>query len=133
MLPLSLGGGRITPAPATAMIPLHATAMARLDGFGAATGRATARQGASGSWTISLTVTHLKRFGDSQWYTCWYVSRNGQVTSAGTFQVRDGGTWTFPMTSAADPHDFPMMEITLGPPSKNGGLAGLVILSGQTR
>ena len=80
VLPLSLGGGRITPAQATAVIPLHATTTARLDGYGAATGRATARQDASGSWTISLTVAHLKSFGDSQWYTCWYVSRNGQVT-----------------------------------------------------
>jgi hypothetical protein len=93
---------------------------------------ATARQDTSGSWTISLTVSHLKSFGDSQWYTCWYLSRNGQVTSAGTFLVRDSGSWTFPMTSAADPHDFRTMEITLGPPSKSGELAGPVILSGQT-
>ena len=63
VLPLSVGGGRITPAEATAVIPLHATTAARLHGDGAATGRATARQNASGSWTISLTVTHLKRFG----------------------------------------------------------------------
>jgi hypothetical protein len=132
VLPLSLGGGRITPAQATAVIPLHATTAARLHGYGAATGRATARQDASGSWTISLTVTHLKGFGDSQWYTCWYVSRNGQLASAGTFQVRDSGSWTFPMTSAADPRDFRTMEITLGPPNKNGELAGPVILSGQT-
>ena len=132
VLPLSLGGGRITPAQATAVIPLHVTTAARLDGYGAATGRATAHQDASGSWTISLTVTHLKSFGDSQWYTCWYVSRNGQLASAGTFQVRDGGSWTFPMTSAADPHDFRTMEITLGPPSNNGELSGPVILSGQT-
>ena len=71
-------------------------------------------------------------FGDSQWYTCWYKSRNGQVASADTFQVRDSGSWTFPMTSAADPRDFRTMEITLGPPSKNGERAGPVILSGQT-
>jgi hypothetical protein len=132
VLPLSLGGGRITPAQATAVIPLHATTTARLDGFGAATGRATGRQDASGSWAISLTVAHLKSFGDRKWYTCWYVSRDGQVASAGTFQVPDGGSWTFPMTSAADPRDFRTMEITLGPPSSNGARAGTVILSGQT-
>ena len=103
VLPLSLGGGRITPAQASAVIPLHATTAARLHGYGAATGRAAARQDASGSWTISLTVTHLKSFGYSQWYTCWYVSRNGQVASAGTFQVRDGGSWTFPMTAPPTP------------------------------
>jgi hypothetical protein len=37
------------------------------------------------------------------------------------------------MTSAADPHNFRTMEITLGPPSSNGGLAGPVILSGQAQ
>lgn len=131
VLPLSLGGGQATSA--TAVIPLHATTMARLDGFGAATGRATARQDASGSWTISLTVAHLKSFGDRKWYTCWYVSRDGQVASAGTFQVPDSGSWTFPMTSAADPRDFRTMEITLGAPSSNGARAGPVILSGQTQ
>ena len=35
------------------------------------------------------------------------------------------------MTSAVDPHDFSAMEITVGPPSKDGSLAGTVILSGQ--
>jgi len=131
VLPISLPEGRVTPAQAAVVIPLHATTAARLDGDGAATGRATARQNTSGSWTISLTVSHLKSFGDSQWYTCWYLSRNGQVTSAGTFLVRDSRSWTFPMTSAADPHDFRTMEITLGPPGNNGELAGPVILSGQ--
>jgi anti-sigma-K factor RskA len=126
-IPLSLLGS----GPAT-VIPLYATTAAKVSGFGAATGRATARQDASGSWNISLTVQHLKSFGDSQWYTCWYVNRNGQVTSAGTFQVKDSGSWTFPMTSAADPHDFSKMEITLGPPSKTGALAAPVILSGRT-
>jgi anti-sigma-K factor RskA len=132
VLPLSLGGGRINPAQATVVILLHATPAARLDGFGAATGRATGRQDASGSWAISLTVAHLKSFGDRKWYTCWYVSRDGQVASAGTFQVPDSGSWTFPMTSAADPRDFRTMEITLGAPSSNGARAGPVILIGQT-
>ena len=55
VLPLSLGGGLITPAQATVVIPLHATAAAKVIGAGAATGRATARQDASGSWDITLT------------------------------------------------------------------------------
>lgn len=132
VLPLSLGGGPIAPAQARAVIALHATLAGKLHGYGAATGRATARQDASGSWTISLTVAHLKRSGDSQLYECWYVRRNGQVESAGTFQVRDDGSWTFPMTSAADPHDFRTMEVTIAPASKTGALAGLVVLSGQS-
>ena len=117
----------------TVAIPLHATAAAKASGFGAATGQATARQDASGSWDITLTVQHLKNFGDAQWYECWYVSRRrGQVASAGTFLVPDSGSGTFSMTSAVDPHDFSTMEITLEPPSKDGALAGTVILSGQT-
>ncbi len=112
-------------------IPLHATVAGKASGYGAATGQATARQDSSGSWKISLTVAHLKSFADAQWYQCWYVSAGGQVASAGTFQVPNGGTWTFPMTSAVDPHDFRTMEITLGPPTKTGAFAGPVILSGQ--
>ena len=132
VIPLSVGGGRITPAQATVVIPLHATAAAKVSGYGAATGRATAHQDASGSWDITLTVHGLKNFGDSRWYECWYVSpQHRQVATAGTFLVPDSGSGTFSMTSAVDPHDFPTMEITIGPPSKDGSLAGTVILSGQ--
>lgn len=129
VVPLTLGRG---PAGVTVAIPLHATAAAKSSGYGAASGRAMARQDASGSWDITLTVDHLKSFGDSQWYQCWYVSRNRrQVASAGTFQVPDSGSGTFSMTSAVDPRDFPTMEITIGPPSKTGALTGSVVLSGQ--
>jgi Anti-sigma-K factor rskA, C-terminal len=132
VIPLSLGGGRITPAQATVVIPLHATAAAKVSGYGSATGRATAHQDASGSWDITLTVHGLKNFGDSQWYECWYISpQHRQVATAGTFLVPDSGSGTFSMTSAVDPRDFPTMEITIAPPSDNGALAGTVILSGQ--
>ena len=120
------------PSPATAVIPLHATTAAKLIGDGAATGRATARKDASGSWDITLTVQHLRSFGDEQWYECWYVSQKlGQVAPAGSFQVPASGNRTFQMTSAVDPKDFPLMEITLGPPSSNGAKPSKVILSGQ--
>jgi hypothetical protein len=133
VVPLSLGGGQITPAQATVVIPLHATTAAKESGYGAVTGRATARQDASGSWDITLTVQHLKSFGDKQWYECWYVSQKlGQVAPAGSFQVPASGNRTFHMTSAVDPRDFPLMEITLGPPSSNGAKPSTVVLSGQT-
>jgi hypothetical protein len=104
-----------------------------VSGFGAATGQATARQDASGSWNITLTVHHLKNFGDAKWYQCWYVSgQHRQVASAGTFLVPDSGSGTFSMTSAVDPHDFSTMEITIGPPNNTGALSGTVILSGRT-
>jgi hypothetical protein len=133
VVPLSLGGGRITPAQATVVIPLHAAAAPKVKGYGSATGRAMARQDASGSWDITLTVQHLKHFDPEPWYGCWYVSRDGRkVASAGTFLVPPSGSGTFSMTSAADPHDFSRMEITIQAPSKNGALAGTVILSGRT-
>jgi hypothetical protein len=114
------------------VIPLHATAAAKASGYGAATGRATANQDASGSWHITLTVQHLKHFDPQPWYGCWYKSPDGrQVTSAGTFLVPPSGSGTFSMTSAVDPHDFPTMEITIQPPSNNGALAGTVILIGH--
>ena len=132
VVPLSLGAGRTTPAQATVVIPLHAVAAAKVSGYGAATGRATAHQDASGSWDITLTVSGLKNFGDSRWYECWYVSaQHRQAGSAGTFLVPDSGSGTFTMTSAVDPRDFPTMEITIGPPTRNGALAGTVILTGQ--
>ena len=77
-IPLSLGGAG-TRAQATVVIPLHATAAAKVSGYGAATGQATARQDASGSWNITLTVRHLKNFGD----------RSG--TNAGTSAAASAG------------------------------------------
>jgi Anti-sigma-K factor rskA, C-terminal len=128
-IPLSLLGS----GAATVAIPLAATTAAKVSGFGAATGQATARQDASGSWNITLTVHHLKNFGDAKWYQCWYVStQHRQVASAGTFLVPDSGSGTFSMTSAVDPHDFSTMEITIGSPDNTGALSGTVILSGQT-
>ena len=128
-IPLSLLGS----GAATVAIPLAATTAAKVSGFGAATGQATARQDASGSWNITLTVHHLKNFGDAKWYQCWYVStQHRQVASAGTFLVPDSGSGTFSMTSAVDPHDFSTMEITIGPPDNTGALSGTVILSGRT-
>jgi Anti-sigma-K factor rskA, C-terminal len=132
VIPLSLTGGRTTPAQATVVIPLHVTAAGTASGYGAATGQATARQDASGSWDVTLTVHHLKHFDPEPWYGCWYVSRDGQVAPAGTFLVPDSGSRTFSMTSAADPRDFSTMEITIQSPNKNGARAGTVILSGRT-
>jgi hypothetical protein len=130
-IPLSLLGS----GPAT-VIPLYATTAAKVSGFGAATGQATARQDASGSWNISLTVQHLKNFGDAKWYECWYIgSKSGQrqVAPVGSFLVSDRTSQTFTMTSAVDPHEFKTMVITLQQPSADGAFQqSNVILSGQT-
>jgi anti-sigma-K factor RskA len=109
--------------------------LASLPGSGqTASGTAVARRDASGSWDITLTVHHLKNFGDAKWYQCWYVSRDGRVASAGTFLVPDRGGGTFSMTSAVDPHDFRRMEIRLQPPNNNGAFQkGTVVLSGTVK
>ena len=124
---------RGSPAQTTVVIALRVTAAGQAKGFGAATGQAIARQDASGSWDITLTVQHLKHFDDRPWYECWYVSQDGQVAaSAGTFLVSASGSRTFDMTSAADPREFRTMEITLQSPSTDGALGGVVILQGQS-
>ena len=129
-IPLSLLGS----GPAT-VIPLAATTAAKVSGVGAAAGQATARQDASGSWNISLTVHHLKNFEDAKWYECWYIgSKSGQrqVAPVGSFLVSDSSSQTFTMTSAVDPHDFKTMVITLQLPSADGAFQqSNVILSGQ--
>jgi hypothetical protein len=124
---------RGSPAQTTVVIALRVTAAGQAQGFGAATGQAIARQDASGSWDITLTVQHLKHFDPKPWYECWYVSQDGrQVASAGTFLVPVSGSRTFTLTSAADPRDFRTMEITLQSPSNDGALGSLVILQGQS-
>ena len=129
-IPLSLlGSGSAT------VIPLYATTAAKVSGFGAATGQATARQDSSGSWNIGLTVRHLKNFGDAKWYECWYISfKSGQrqLAPVGSFLVSDSNSQTFTMTSAVDPHEFKTMVITLQRPSADGAFQqSNVILSGQ--
>jgi hypothetical protein len=119
----SLGRGGLAQAVTFKLVPANGQA---------ASGMATARPDASGSWDITLSVQHLQSFGDKRWYECWYVSPgDGKLASAGTFQVPNSGSGTFSMTSAVDPHDFPKMEITIESPSKNGAIQGPVVLSGQ--
>jgi hypothetical protein len=102
----------------------------------AASGTATARSDASGSWDITLSVQHLANLGDVRFYECWYVSsgRPGhrQFVSAGTFIVGDNGHGTFTMTSAVDPHQFRTMEITAESPGSTNQ-PGQVILTGTVR
>jgi hypothetical protein len=100
----------------------------------AASGTATARQAASGSWDVTVTVRHLEHHDPDPWYECWYVSQDGrQAASAGTFLVPPSGSGTFVMTSAADPKDLPTMEITVQQPSEDGALQRRVVLIGQAR
>ena len=130
VIPLSLGGGRITPATATVVIPLHATAAAKLIGDGAATGRATARQ-ADQSWTFTLNVHGLKPLPGNDFYECWWVTpgRTRLLATGGSFVVGNSGSTTVTMTTGVDPtQQFTTMEITAESPSKDGALNGPILL-----
>jgi hypothetical protein len=134
VVPLGLGGGQITPAPVTVVIPLHATAAARLIGDGAATGQATAHP-AGPSWTFDMTVHGLKVLPGNDVYECWWAAPGStrahpQLVSGGTFVVDNSGSTTVTMTAGVDPRQFRSMEVTAESPG-NGALRGTVILTGQ--
>lgn len=99
----------------------------------AASGVATDRPDASGSWDLTLSVAHLKNPGETYVYQCWYVGPgqpgHQKLVSAGTFVVGNDGSGTFSMTSGADPHDFRTMEITIEPLGHTGR-PGPVVLTG---
>ena len=134
VVPLSLTGGPVTPVQATVVIPLHATAAAKVFGTGAATARATARQ-AGESWTFDLTVHGLKPLPGNDVYECWWAgpgSTPGRelLVTGGSFVVGKSGSATLTMTTGADPRQFRTMEITAESPG-NGALHGPVLLTGQ--
>jgi len=128
VIPLALGRGGPAATVAFNLAPPRGSAQA------AASATVVARQDASGSWALTVTVRHLKSFGDSPWYECWYVGTDKaghqQVASAGTFIVPDSGSHTFSMTTAVDPRVFKTMQIRLEEPSPNGATQGPVVLTG---
>jgi hypothetical protein len=124
-----------TPAQVTVMIPLRASTAAKLDGDGAAGGRATA-QPAGPSWTYVLSVHGLKVLPGNEVYECWYAAAGSTklhplLVSGGTFVVDNLGSTTVTMTAGVDPRQFRTMEITIETPG-NGALTGTVLLTGQT-
>ena len=135
VVPLSLTGGPASPAQATVVISLHATAAAKGFGTGAATARATARQ-AGESWTFDLTVHGLKPLPGNDVYECWWAgpgSTPGRelLVTGGSFVVGKTGSATLTMTTGVDPRQFRTMQITAESPG-NGALHGPVLLTGQT-
>jgi hypothetical protein len=114
--------------------PAAAYALALHSGPGlSASASGTIRQADSG-WSVQLTAVHLPEPGPGQFYQCWWVGPGNQsvhprLVSAGTFIVGPSGTATVQMWTAADPHDFPAIEITLDSAARPGQ-PGRVVLSG---
>jgi len=129
VVPLSLAGR--SPAVTTVVIPLHATAAAKVFGVADATARATARQ-VDQSWTFDLTVHGLKVLPGNDFYECWWVTPGHirLLASGGSFVVGNSGSTTVTMTTGVDPtQQFRTMEITAETPSKDGALTGPVLLT----
>jgi len=118
-------------APALAFtIPMHA------QNGSTASGQATAHHTTDG-WSIQLTARHLKALGPNQFYECWYAGKNStaahpELITAGTFTAGASGSVNVQMWSAADPRDFPTMQITVES-AGNASQHGTVILSGTAR
>ena len=132
--PFSLGGGRATPAQAAVLIPLHATAAAKVFGVDGATAQATARQ-ADQSWTFELSVRGLKPLPGNEFYECWWAAPGSNklhpvLATGGSFVVGPSGSTTLTMTTGVDPHQFPTMEITVEQ-TGNGASSQTVLLIGQ--
>ena len=129
VVPLSLVGR--SPAVATVVIPLHATAAAKVFGVADATALATARQ-VDQSWTFDLTVHGLKQLPGNDFYECWWVTpgHTRLLATGGSFVVGNAGSTTVTMTTGVDPtQQFRQMEITAETPSKDGALNGPVLLT----
>jgi hypothetical protein len=121
VVPLSITGGRQQRAVAFKLVsPTHQTAWA------------------SAIAVDTSELEHLVDWHHQELPGCAMVrmlvpqSQDREVASAGTL-VPASGSGTFPMTAAVDPHDFTIMEITLGPPSKTGALHGKVVLRGTAK
>lgn len=125
-------GHTATPAVAGTVIPLQA----QVTSGPAPSGQAIAQHSEVG-WQIHLTVKHLPALGPGQFYECWYAGPgNGpghpNLITAGTFTVGRSGAASVTMWSAADPHQFPTMKITVQRPG-DPGQPGPVILSGSPK
>ena len=84
----------------------------------AASGQVVATQTGNG-WSVELTAAHLANLGPGKFYECWWLGPDDRpghpdLIEAGTFTVGSSGTVTIPLQSAANPDDFPSIEITTG-------------------
>lgn len=126
-------GQAAAPMAAETNIPLHAaTASSLTPGQLRPSGQANVLQTPEG-WSIRLAVQNLPPLRPGEFYACWYAgpaNRPGhpELIAAGTF-TRNG---SFTMWSAADPHKFRIMEITVDQ-ADQPGQPGRAVLTGSPR
>ena len=83
----------------------------------------------SNGWSVQLTAAHLPELKSGQVYECWWSGPGNKLSSAGTFTVGSSGTASVQMWTAANPDDYPTVQITV----ENAGQAnqlGRVVLTG---
>jgi Anti-sigma-K factor rskA/Putative zinc-finger len=117
--------GQIGSAAALAKFPLRAQG-------NPATGTVLVYRGPNG-FRLDAMFSHLPRLKGGEYYECWYLKSasdpGSEAITAGSFKSGHDGSGTFPMTSAANPRAYKVMEIAIQRP---GGPAtpGDVILRG---
>jgi anti-sigma-K factor RskA len=97
-----------------------------------ASGQVVATQTGNG-WSVELTAAHLADLGPGKFYECWWLGPDNRpghpdLIEAGTFTVGPSGSATLPLASAANPDDFPGIEITTGSPRST--LPGQTVMVG---
>ena len=120
------GGGSSTPSAVTIRLvsvsggPAHGTAQVRPT---------------PGGLTIDMTVEDLAPSPPGTFYTCWLVGpgdslRHPNRVSVGSFVVQGSSPVHVHWTTAADPHRFPQLGVTLEPANGNPSHQGPKVLAG---
>ena len=101
-------------------------------GDGVGSGVAYARMDAHGI-ELDMRVRGLPVASPGAYYECWYVSDDERAgkperVSGGTFVVAADGSARVLVRTAADPRDYPLMEVTLEPDDGDPAATGTVVL-----
>jgi hypothetical protein len=86
--------------------------------------------------TIDMTVENLAPSPPGTFYTCWLVGPGDTLAhpnrvSVGSFVSRGTGPVHVHWTTAADPHRFPQLGVTLEPANGNPSHQGPKVLTGS--
>ena len=87
-------------------------------------------------WMLDASLRRLPPLKGNEYYECWYLTsadaQPSEAITAGSFTSGRSSSGTFPMTSAADPRQYKIMEIAIQRPG-DSGRPGTVILRGSSQ
>jgi hypothetical protein len=133
LLVIGLGVGLVSTGGSSSTAPLATVRLVAVRG-GPAHGTATIRSTPAGL-TIDMTVQDLLASPSGTFYTCWLVGPGDTLThpnrvSVGSFVVQKAGTVEVHWTTAADPHRFSQLGVTVEPDNGNPSHQGPKVLAG---